>query len=192
MSARMANIAQARRRRWRYLMPLALLLTGGCTEMMFKRGAGPGAMATAQQDCRAASDYAACLEARGFTVKEGGEPLLAALAPVPVATAASPATATATTTGAAIAAKPALASAPGLQSSAAAPAVVAAAPADPLQPVKVGSWWKLGGNAGALAAAQAACVKTLGNAHRPAPDSHLVTTGMLECLRAEGWRGLGH
>ncbi len=187
MSAPTTNEAQASPHRWRYLMPLALALSGGCTEMMFKRGAGPGAMATAQQDCRAAGDYAACLEARGFTVKDSGEPLLASLVPAPVPAAASPAATPATgEVPLANASKPAAAGAPTVTSP------PAAAPVDPLQSVKVGSWWKLGGNAGALAAAQAACVNTLGNAHRPAPDSHLVTIGMLECLRAAGWRGLGH
>lgn len=189
---------------------VAAALTG-CGEMVFKRGADPGSMASTQAACRAKTDgepaYIACMEQQGYVVKGssqsvfvsgadeatpgtagGGKPssfFVEGAAPAPAAPVAK-----------APAAKPAAPAAPAAVAPAAvAPAAVAPKPAavavDPLELVDVASWWKLGGSASGLEAAQADCVAKLGNAHRPVPDSTQVTRGLIGCLRDAGWRGIG-
>jgi len=185
----------------RSIFPCAALLgvaisLAGCGEMVFKRGADPGAMAAAQADCRATgagdASYVACMEGKGFLVKGSQDSVfVAGVLPGPVVGATAPAPAAGPTPGASAVAPLAGAasgSAPGT------PVLPAMAPAavDPLERVPVGSWWKLGGTPDQLAAAQAKCVGTLGSAHRPAPDSNEVTRAMVDCLRGEGWRGFGN
>jgi hypothetical protein len=177
----------------RSIFPCATLIgvaisLAGCGEMVFKRGADPGAMAVAQADCRAAGDagYVACMEGKGFLVKGSQDsvfvegvltgPVIGAAAPVP--------TAGATPVAAAVA--PSAESVPGT------PVPSTPAAVDPLARVAVGSWWKLGATPDQLAAAQAKCVEILGPAHHPAPDSNEVTRAMVDCLRGEGWRGFGN
>lgn len=179
----------------RSIFPCAALLgvaigLAGCGEMVFKRGADPGSMTAAQADCRAAGDagYVACMEGKGFLVKGSQESVFVeGLLPTPVAGTAAPAA----TAG--------MVAPPG-RTAVVSPAGKPVAPAsqprpqpvDPLERVRVGSWWKLGGNPDQLAAAQAKCVEILGVDHRPVPDSNEVTRAMVACLRDAGWRGLGN
>jgi hypothetical protein len=93
---------------------------------------------------------------------------------------------------------PATAALPSAAASAAAVAAPAATttasgprPFDPLAPVGVSSWWKLGGTAAGLDGSVRACIAALGNAHRPEPGLDRVTAGMRACLRADGWYALG-
>lgn len=178
----------------------AAFALSACGEMVFKRGAGPGDMAGAQADCRAnaqgESAYVACMEKAGYVILGSQDSVFvdgsaSAAAGQPKGDRPS----TLFVEGAV--APP---SAPAVQPLPApvpvAPTRVTAAPAaapalDPLEQVDVVSWWKLGGSADALAAAQAGCIDRLGNAHRPAPDSTKFTRAMIGCLRDAGWRGIG-
>ncbi len=177
----------------------AALTLGGCGEMVFKRGAGPGDMAGAQAACRAETDggtaYATCMEQRGYVIVGGESPLFVAGADAGAAGSSAPAskpsslfvegaTSTSESTAPVAAAQPAAAPA------AASPPAVAP-PLDPDEEVEIASWWKFGGTADQLAAAQAACVAKLGNAHRPAPGGTQVTRAMIGCLKDAGWRGIG-
>lgn len=173
------------------------LSIAGCGEMVFKRGADPGAMAATQAECRAASGveaaYLACMEREGFLVKGSQDSVFVdGVLPQPGAGAVTSETPAG---GSPDAATPA---AQVVTSSASAPApaslAVAAPPPsnDPLERVAVGSWWKMGGTAEQLADAQAKCVETLGSGHRPAPEGIEVTRAMVDCLRGAGWRGFGN
>lgn len=62
---------------------------------------------------------------------------------------------------------------------------------DPMAPVNVASWWKLGGTAAGLEKAINACVAELGDGHRPDPGARIVTVAMRACLRRAGWYGFG-
>ena len=55
------------------------------------------------------------------------------------------------------------------------------------QPMVVKNWFKLGGTADDLAAAQARCATKLNIAERPASASQAVSSEMIDCLRNEGW-----
>lgn len=179
-----------------------LLAAGGCGEVMFKRGAGPGEMQNTQAGCRQKSAdedaYATCLRAAGFVYEKPGEGGVLFSAPVPVATDAAATTESAAPAAAGAAAP---AAAGGLTAtvepagragaSQAAPKPAPQLPADPLAKVKVASWWKLGGNAGGLAADQASCAASLGDAHRMDPNARTATVGMVGCLRGKGWFAVG-
>lgn len=167
-----------------------VMALAGCGEMVFKRGADPGAMAVAQTDCRAAGDgeaaYVACMEGKGFLVKGSQDSVFAeGLRPTPGGAAATP------TSVAPVAAVPGGGTATGTAGVVSPARAQAPQAVDPLERVKVASWWKLGGTPDQLAAAQAQCGETLGVAHRPATDGNEVTRAMVDCLRAAGWRGLG-
>ena len=77
-------------------------------------------------------------------------------------------------------------------------AVPAASPAaaavkktpDLLDTFKVSSWWKTGSGAASLQADTEACVARLGEAHRPDPQTQMVTRGLLLCMKEKGWSGL--
>ncbi|MDO9014657.1 MAG: hypothetical protein Q7U84_07775, partial [Polynucleobacter sp.] len=71
------------------------------------------------------------------------------------------------------------------------PAAVAVKKApDLLDSFKVSSWWKTGSGAASLQADTEACVARLGEAHRPDPQTQLVTRGLLLCMKEKGWSGL--
>lgn len=190
----------------------ASLALGGCGEVMFKRGAGPGDMAGAQQACReksggADATFAACMKDAGFVYsKDTGDGVLSGVLK-PALPAAAPAAAVVE------AAEPTGTAAAGAETTPAAMCcahgtakVVPSgrggetigpgptpkpAPVDPMAPVAVSSWWKLGGSAGALAAAEDVCVGKLGDAHRPDANSTKVTAAMLGCLKDAGWYAVG-
>jgi len=196
------------------LCVVATCSLAGCGEMVFKRGADPGSMASTQAACRAKTDdepaYIACMEQQGYVVKGSAQSVFVSGADEPAAgttgggkpssffvegTAPAPAAPVAKAPAAKPAAPAAPAAAAAVVPATVAPAAVAPKPAvaavDPLELVDVASWWKLGGSASGLEAAQADCVAKLGNAHRPVPDSTQVTRGLIGCLRDAGWRGIG-
>jgi len=67
----------------------------------------------------------------------------------------------------------------------------AEAPLAPDTKINVSSWWKLGGTAGDLDRAVAACVKELGASHQPNPAVTEVTVALKDCLRAQKWIAVG-
>ena len=63
-------------------------------------------------------------------------------------------------------------------------------PANPMDTFKIGSWWKLGGDAGNLKSSIQECVTTLGEAFQPESQTKKVTRGLLLCMKDKGWHGL--
>jgi len=162
------------------LVPLTLLLTTGCAEVGFKRGAMPGDLSADQASCRAATAdagaYRACLRERGWHV-------------------AAPAPAAPPTTGNAspVSSRPAGADPDSEALGPAAPSTPTSTPAsvDMTDGVAVRSWWKRGATSADLDADINTCVAALGAVHRPAPGADRVTVGLKTCLRELGWYGLG-
>lgn len=60
-------------------------------------------------------------------------------------------------------------------------------PKNPLDRIKVASWWKLGGNASHFESSKNACLTELGEAHHPDEKHHHVTLGFLTCMKKHGW-----
>lgn len=177
------------------LVPLALLLTTGCAEVGFKRGAMPGDLSADEASCRAetadAGAYRACLRERGWYVAAPAAPPRAA----PPATGdASPATtSSAPPAGADLdggAPGPAILPPAAPSTSTAAPTSTTTS-ADITDSIAVRSWWKLGASAADLDTDIETCVAALGAAHRPIPGTGQVTVGLDACLRERGWRGMG-
>lgn len=165
---------------WRVACLSATLALTGCGEMVFKRGADPGSMASAQSACRADTQdetaYVACMRDKGYLVKgsqdsvfvdndgasgSGGKSLGDALF--------VPGTAGATAAAAAKSAPPAAA----VSAPAAAPAPVNSAPA-----------------AGSAPAAASAAV-TSAPAPVPTPAAAPVTLDPLEQVDVASWWKLG-
>jgi hypothetical protein len=163
---------------------LATLLLGGCGELAYKRGASAGDLDAAKKSCQSnAGDAAAvakCMAGKGWAIQnlDKMEPLDDA-DPVIEAT-ALPSNQRIENAASLPAAVPA-----------ASPAAVAVRKApDMLDTFKVSSWWKTGSGAASLQADTEACVTRLGEAHRPAPQTQMVTRGLLLCMKDKGWSGL--
>lgn len=181
----------------------SLIAVGGCAEVTFKRGAGPGEMQATEQGCRARSAdveaYKACLNAAGFLYAkptgdtalfaDDGETADVAATDTGIATAVHEDAAPIADAGA-----PTVKVEPSGRAGESLPQAATRktkAPADPLKKVTVASWWKLGGTAGGLEADQGSCATSLGDAHRVAPNAKVVTVGMLRCLKTKGWFAVG-
>ena len=167
---------------------LSLITAGafGCGTVSYKLGGTHGDYQAARERCRDAGrtespDFERCMKEQDWIVKHLGAPLAPSDAKKSVPAGPSG----------------------GLESSPVARDVVPpAGHGDPApsaahgnvtsveHPTVVKSWFKLGGTADAFAAAKERCVAKLGAAHRPDPESQVVTGEMLDCLRNEGWRGL--
>ena len=163
---------------------LAALLSSGCGELAYKRGASASDLDAAKKSCQAnARDAAAvekCMADKGWAIQnlEKMEPL-DDVDPVIEAIA--------------LPSNQRIENAAGLP--AAVPAALPAAAAvkkapDMLDTFKVSSWWKTGSGAASLQADTAACVAQLGEAHRPNPQTQMVTRGLLLCMKEKGWSGL--
>ena len=175
----------------------AVVIVSGCAEVMFKRGAGPGNMQSAQHSCREQSAdetaYGNCLRAAGYVYEKPSASGALFVAPVAETAAAA--------AGESAAPAPAADSMPmTAHVEPAARAGVSIAPQaiptptpaiNPLTEVTVASWWKLGGSAGGLETDQGSCAGQLGAAHKVAANSKVVTVGMLGCLKSKGWFAVG-
>jgi hypothetical protein len=163
---------------------LAALLSGGCGELAYKRGASAGDLEAAKKSCQAnAGDATAieqCMAEQGWAIHDLDkmEPLDEA-DPVIEATALPGTQPIENAAGLPVAAP------------AAAPAAAAVKKApDLLDSFKVSSWWKVGSGAASLQADTDACVTRLGEAHRPDAQTQMVTRGLLLCMKDKGWSGL--
>ncbi|MDP1923202.1 MAG: hypothetical protein Q8K57_00310 [Thiobacillus sp.] len=163
---------------------LAALLSSGCGELAYKRGASAGDLDAAKKSCQAnAGDAAAvekCMADKGWAIQnlDKMEPLDDA-DPVIEATA--------------LPSNQRIENAASLPASVptASPAAVAVKKApDMLDTFKVSSWWKTGSGAASLQADTEACVARLGEAHRPNAQTQMVTRGLLLCMKEKGWSGL--
>jgi hypothetical protein len=153
----------------RLILMLTIPMLGGCGEFAYKTGAGAGVLAADKAACRQApGDYATCMHDKGWTISNlGGDD--APAASVVVAPAVS---------GMAAAAAP----------SAAAAMPASPAPEDPMAPVKMTAWVRVGG--GGPQDDIDACVAALGPAYAPDTVRHTVARALLACMKQKGWRGL--
>ncbi|MCX4189467.1 hypothetical protein [Methylophaga sp. OBS3] len=60
-------------------------------------------------------------------------------------------------------------------------------PVDPLEPLEVNSWWRLGAGPEQLMTDSENCVAELGEEHSPKANMSLVTRGLIACMQKEGW-----
>jgi len=165
----------------------ALATLSACATLSFKPGAGPDRMSADEHACGQAGDegFVECMRNLGYYMSDGaiGSPLT----PTPVV-AAAVATVTPTPTAApAAVATAAPVAATAVPAAAAAPAAAPPDTSGGLPRVRVGSWWKLGGSAAGLDSSIAGCVQKLGTPHQPPPGAQVVTIGMRDCLRGDGW-----
>ncbi|MGE3390747.1 MAG: hypothetical protein AB7O21_12150 [Gammaproteobacteria bacterium] len=182
------------RRALRVSISSCVLLLGGCAEMSFKPGAGPGDFAAAEKSCRAAgaADYESCMNARGFMLHRRAESIFAgegengaaedAAAPAGEVDAIAP-----------VASVPAPAPAAGAPAAAADTSPRPAAgrpPPAPRGPVEVTSWWKLGGSAAQFDAARAACISELKEPPSATADPNVASPSLVACLKKAGWYGI--
>lgn len=172
-----------------FLLLLLPLLAACGSQVSFKQGGDAGSFSIANGECRKQKEYEQCMKDKGWSVHKMSEFNFNPLT-VPVLTdnrtpgipdpPAAASTSTKTT------AAPA-ASAAATKDTKNTPPV---APADPLSKYNVAAWSKWGGTADGLKADTEACVNKLGPAHKPAPDSPMMTLGLIWCLKDKDWQGL--
>lgn len=63
-------------------------------------------------------------------------------------------------------------------------------PADPLELIVIGSWWKTGAASNALITDSEQCVAELGKAHQTQNNMSLVTRGLVGCMSGKDWFAL--
>jgi hypothetical protein len=63
-------------------------------------------------------------------------------------------------------------------------------PADPLELIAIGSWWKTGAAPNALLADSEQCTAELGEGHQTQNNMSLVSRGLVGCMSAKGWFAL--
>ncbi len=61
---------------------------------------------------------------------------------------------------------------------------------DPLELIAIGSWWKTGAAPSALMADSEQCATELGKGHKTQSNMSLVTRGLIDCMRENGWFAL--
>jgi hypothetical protein len=180
----------------------------GCATVTFKPGVSPDGMAIDEHACREAdagdAAYVACMRERGWFV--GGKSAQRASAVQEqlhdrqaVDAVGGALASDGVEESAATASKPQRTNSPSTEASAYvesadrtqdAPRQRSAAP-DPLARIHVSSWWKLGAGPDALGRAVDACLRELGDPHRPDPAVTEVTVGFRDCLRGDGWFAVG-
>jgi cell division septation protein DedD len=179
---------------------IVVLMLGACQQVAWKPGAGAADLERDTASCRAQdaeqSAVQHCLKQRGWVLRqttsslaasadseesttEQVEPAAISSTPVPTSTQA-PASASVPI------AEPIASTAPPARNKPVPPKPKAA---DPLAPVFIQSWWKVGAQGADLTADQNACVETLGPAHQPDLQKRLYTRALIDCLKARGWSG---
>lgn len=155
------------------ILAAGCLMVAGCSELAYKRGAGAGELDDAQKICKShdvdKTAYEKCMDERGWVVHKLDE-----LSPVATII---PNRDNKTS---------------GLEQEAheKGDAATKQMPPNPLDIYTISSWWKMGGKPEELQLTVDACVKKLGEAHRPPSGSLQATRGLLLCLREQGWHGL--
>ena len=157
-----------------FVLSLITAAAPGCGTISYKAGGTDRDYQAARDRCHneghtESPDFERCMQAQGWIVKQVGAP-----APPSAAKQSNPAGSVS----------------PRLQSSPAAGNVAPSSNEAPSaeQPIIVKNWFKLGGTADELQAAKKRCATKLGTADRREPESDVVTSEMLDCLRSEGWR----
>ncbi len=183
-------------------MGLIAVLTSGCGELSYKRGASANDLEIAKQSCQSAGNEKAvskCLEDQGWVVQNLGDMDLFA-----VASASSDSRSPAAPLVLDVAEKRVVGSTDnkektasvGQQRSQTATAAetrqinTPPLPTSPLDVYTVSSWWKLGAGREAMEANTTECVEKLGAAHQPNHKNQQVTRGFVICMHEKGWKAL--
>lgn len=183
----MIDFAHGRTLRSACILMLATLLSSGCGEFAYKRGASASDLEHAKNTCREKfpepAAAAQCLEDSGWVVHDLNrmEPLDAD--PV-IEASVIPSDRRIENASSA---------APGMheaQDKGSAPAPTRQP--DVLDTFKISSWWKAGSGASSLETDTHACVAQLGEVHRPVQtqQTQTATRGLLLCMKEKGWSAL--
>lgn len=177
----------------RMLLVPMVLLGAGCQQIAWKPGASAADLDgdTALCEARSADQGAVhdCLRKRGWVVRVPKQPVeemepeaadAAAAEPLPTAAESRPSIKAPADTAAGEP-RSTTASVPRHKP--------VPKPVDPLKPVLVQAWWKLGGQSDALTADMDSCVETLGAAHKPDLQKRLYTRALIDCMKGKGWFG---
>ena len=169
------------------LVTLIMLLTSGCGEFAYKRGASAKDFDTAKKTCQnAGGDSAAvekCLDDNGWFVQK----LDAIGMPDTELFATTSVTPNNEQT---ISKNTDKSSSSTLNEDQKANEITPPAPVNNLETYKITSWWKMGAGQPALDADIKACSDELGEEHKPSLISQTYTRGFAICMRQKGWRGL--
>lgn len=174
-------------------LSLILVVSTGCGEFAYKRGASAKDLEATKKTCQNAGNEAAiekCLEDNGWVVQKldalglPDSELFAtasvssdnrmpnqAVAENEIATAGKETSTKALTE-------------PVKKEVATAPAVNA------FEKYKINSWWKMGGSPHALELSMTACSEKLGEEHQPDKKTQTFTRAFAACMYENGWRGL--
>lgn len=63
-------------------------------------------------------------------------------------------------------------------------------PVDPLEKLRINSWWRAGAGPERLMQDSLQCTEALGEEHSPEANMSLVTRGLLNCMQNKGWAAL--
>lgn len=63
-------------------------------------------------------------------------------------------------------------------------------PIDPLEKLRINSWWRAGAGPEKLMQDSESCTAALGEEHSPEANMSLVTRGLLSCMQNKGWAAL--
>ena len=140
----------------------------GCGEFSYKRGASAVDFQQAKHDCQQeykGSEVDSCLKQQGWLVVSPDKPLTSEKDEAVFGQSAVPSL-QGPTVDADIKMKPDY---------------------DPLEKVKINSWWKVGAGAEQLRDDSQACVEKLGKEHAPLKNYSVVTNGLLVCMHNKGW-----
>lgn len=147
------------------LISTVCMTLSACGEFSYKRGASATDFQKEKTSCsieyKLEADVESCLAKRGGIVVGDNKPLFAE------------ATASKTNT-------------PGTSDD----KLTTEKPADPLEQITIGSWWKTGAASNALIADSEQCVTELGESHQTQNNMSLVTRGLVVCMSAKGWFAL--
>lgn len=183
-------------------MGLIALLTSGCGELSYKRGASAQDLEAAKQACLSAGREKAvdqCLEDKGWAVTKLDDIDLFAVASVSPDNRSLAASSTADAPAKAVESRTEVAGNPGSMSPESRPSSAAHAsspktppppPTNPLEVYTVNSWWKVGAGRETLESDTGDCVTKLGVAHQPNNKTQQVTRGFVVCMHEKGWKAL--
>jgi hypothetical protein len=175
------------------ILMLFTLLSGGCGEFAYKRGANLSDFETAKKSCRAKwPDSVAvekCMADSGWVVQNlskmepmDADPVVEASVIPSHRRIENPVR----TTLEKQSSEDNVFTLPG----SAQPTTIAKRNPDVMDPFKVSSWWKTGSGAESLKSDTEECVTQLGEAHRPDNPTQYATRGLLLCMKEKGWSGL--
>ncbi len=147
------------------LLALASSLAA-CGQFAWKRGGSEADLAQASAECKTASNYSACMTAKGWHTSE-----LDSSVPMVLF----------------VGNKDNREAAP----NSARQAAEGTATDAPTTPYAVSAWWSRGTPAHPLSQDMKTCSDSLGDPHKADPNTHVITLAMLNCMKDKGWYGMG-